>query len=122
MFNIKSNLLDKIIQPNIRDSSTMVTIAKVTASNEINNTCNIIYIDKNGIKRNKDNVIVRIYDNSSGYFPAVGDFVELQLEKEICVIIARHIANYNADVRPKMQLKQDIYSDSPGCSPGGSIY
>ena len=74
------------------------------------------------VKRNKDNVTVRIYNNDLGYFPSVGDFVEVQLEREICVIIAKHIANYNADVRPKTQLKQDIYSDSPGYSPGGSIF
>lgn len=118
---IKEKLISNIVQPVARDSGSVTTVAKVISSDEINNTCNITYMDRNGIKRNKENVVVRIYDNGSGYFPAIGDLVELQLERDICVIIARHVGNYNMDVRSKMQLRQDIYSDSSGSAVGGSI-
>lgn len=122
MSGIKNKIMDRLVQPSSREVTTVTTVAKVIASDEINNKCSITYIDKNGIKRNRDNVVVRLYDNGSGYFPDIGDFVEVQLEREICVIIARHIANYNMDVRSKMQLKQDIFTDSPGANPGASVF
>lgn len=118
---IKDILLNHVVQPVARDNETFTTVAKVTASDELNNVCNIRYVDKSGIKRNKDNVAVRLYDTGSGYFPKVGEFVEVQLERDICVIIARHVGNYNSDVRSKMRLRKDVYSDNPGKQPGGFV-
>ena len=68
MSSIKNKIMDRLVQPSSREVTTITTVAKVTASDEINNKCSIVYIDKNGIKRNRDNVVVRLYDNGSGVF------------------------------------------------------
>lgn len=114
-------LQSQVVQPVTRNATAITTVAEVTDSDEINNNCSVKYIDKEGKKRNRDNVTVRLYDNGSGYFPAVGDYVELQLEQDTCVIVARHISNYNMDVRSKMELQQDVYTDNHGADPGSSI-
>ena len=118
---LKNQMQDNLMQPTMREAKTLTTVGKVISSDEVNNTCSVLYVDRNGKKRNKDNVVVRLYDNGTGYFPAVGDFVEIQLERDICVIIARHISNYNMDVRSKMALQQDVFSDNIGSDPGASI-
>lgn len=119
---LKGLLLDNIVQPIARDNESFTTVAKVTDSDEVNNVCSIQYVDRAGHKRNKDNVVVRLYDTGSGYFPKIGEDVEVQLDRDTCVIIARHIGNYNTDVRAKMMLGQDVYSDNPGNTPGSSIF
>ena len=35
--------------------------------------------------------------------------------------IARHVGNYNSDVRSKMRPRKDVYSDNPGKQPGGFV-
>lgn len=122
MSSISQRMLDKIIQPAIKGNETITTIAKVTASDDLNNRCSIEYVDRDGNKKAKDNVAVRLYDNGAGYFPAVGEQVTLQLERDICVIVARHIGNYQMDVRSKMELKQDVFTDTDGAPPGGEVY
>lgn len=122
MATLRSALLNNIVQPIARDNESYTTVAKVLDSDEVNNVCSILYVDKGGRKRNKDNVVVRLYDTGSGYFPKTGEYVEVQLDRDTCVVVARHVGNYNMDVRSKMMLAQDIYSDNPGCAPGSSIY
>lgn len=119
---LKGLLLDRVVQPNARDNESFTTVAIVTDSDEVNNVCSIQYVDRGGHKRNRDNVVVRLYDTGSGYFPKVGESVEVQLDRDTCVVIARHIGNYNTDVRAKMMLEQDVYSDNPGNTPGSSIF
>lgn len=119
---LKGLLLDRVVQPNARDNESFTTVAIVTDSDEVNNVCSIQYVDRGGHKRNRDNVVVRLYDTGSGYFPKVGESVEVQLDRDTCVVIARHIGNYNTDVRAKMMLEQDVYSDNPGNAPGSSIF
>ena len=119
---LKGLLLDRVVQPNARDNESFTTVAIVTDSDEVNNVCSIQYVDRGGHKRNRDNVVVRLYDTGSGYFPKVGESVEVQLDRDTCVVIARHIGNYNTDVRAKMMLEQDVYSDNPGNEPGSSIF
>ena len=101
-----------------------VTIpAIVTKSDETNNTCSILYVDSNTRKkRNRDNVVVRLYGNGADWFPAINDAVVVEDTGDTCVVVARHVGNYAMDVRSKRQLRQDIFSDNGGCqSPGGCI-
>ena len=58
---LKNILQNRIVNPTARINNVITTIGVVTDSDESNNTCNIFYIDKSGCKRNKDNVVVRLY-------------------------------------------------------------
>lgn len=111
-----------MVEPVTHQLDRISTLAKVTKADEKNNVCSIQYTDKNGRFRNKDNVSVRLYGSGTDWFPSVGDFVTVEDSNSGTVIIARHVQNYNMDVRSKMQLSKDIYSDSSGAEPGGTIY
>ena len=113
---------DTIINPANHINNGITTLGIVTASDESNNTCSITYIDKNGRKRNKDNVVVRLYGNGADWFPAINDTVVIEDTGDTCVVVARHVGNYAMDVRSRRQLKQDVESDESGCqNPGGQI-
>ena len=120
---IKQGLQNNIVNAAVRPNQEMTMMAVVTSSDDSNNICSVRYIDKNGNKKTRENVTVRLYGSGTDWFPAKGDTVILQESNDLCVIIARHVSNYNMDVRSKMELKQDIYSDeSGGQDPGGNIY
>lgn len=88
--------------------------AIVTKSDETNNTCSIKYIDSiTRKKRNRDNVMVRLYGSGTDYFPQKGDTVTVQEDGDTCVVIARDISNYAMDVQSKMKQTQDVFSDAP---------
>lgn len=121
--SLKQSFQNNVINGAIKSNKEMTLMAIVTASDDANNTCSIKYIDKDGHKKTKDNVSVRLYGSGTDWFPAEGDAVIIQESKDICVVIARHVGNYNMDVRSKMEMKHDIYSDeSGGQDPGGCIY
>lgn len=119
---LKNSLQSGITNPAIRMGQTITTVGVVVDSDGANNTCTVRYIDKEGRKQQKENVDVRLYDNGTGWFPSEGETVILEDTSDACVVIARYVGNYNMDVRSKMELKQDVYSDEGGGQdPGGSI-
>lgn len=122
MSTLKQILQNKVVNPADHSRGTITTIGQVTKSDEINNMCSIRYIDKSGFKRNKDSVTVRLYGNGGDWFPAVDDFVVLEDSGETCTIVARHVGNYNMDVRSKLRLTKDVHSDSHGGAVGGQIF
>lgn len=113
---------DKLVSPITYENESLTTVAYVLRSDDKNNCCDIRYIDKQGRITDRDNVVVRLMGTGMDWFPVKGDYVTIELARNTCVIIARSISNYNMDVRSKMELKQDIYSDSLGYAPGASIY
>lgn len=123
MPSIKSTINQNIVNPLIKNNYEKVTlVAEVTNTHEENNMVDIIYLDRKGNKTNKENVVVRLYGSGTDWFPSVKDKVLIEESQNTCVVIARHIGNYNMDVRSNMEIKQDIYSDKEGCRPaGGSI-
>lgn len=122
MYDFKAQMRNTLINSVARLTDRIVTIGKVTKSDEINNMVSVQYVDKNGKSRNKDNVSVRLYGNGGDWFPSVGDLVIIEESNDDMSVIARHVGNYNMDVRSKMLLKQDIYSDSGGGTSGGYIF
>lgn len=122
MYDFKAQMRNTLINSVARLTDRIVTIGKVTKSDEINNMVSVQYVDKNGKSRNKDNVTVRLYGNGGDWFPSVDDLVIIEESNDDMSVIARHVGNYNMDVRSKMLLKQDIYSDSGGGTSGGYIF
>ena len=119
---LKQNLLDRLIQPTVRTTDSLTTIGLVKTAYTRNKICTVIYKNKNGIIQKKENVTVRFLDSGLDYFPIVGDYVVLQLEGDICTIISKYTANDSSKESAKQQISQDIYSDSTGANPGGTIY
>ena len=122
MFDFKSGLRNSVINSVARLTDRIVTIGKVTKSDEINNLVSVRYVDKNGKTRNRDNVTVRLYGNGGDWFPSVGDYVVIEESNSDFSVVARHVGNYNMDVRSKMKLASDVYSDSSGGAMGGQMF
>jgi hypothetical protein len=119
---LKNLLQERVVNPATHINNIITTIGIITDSDESNNTCSILYIDKSGSKRNRDNVVVRLYGNGADWFPAVGDTVVIEDTGDTVVVVARHVGNYSMDVRSRRQLRQDILSDAGGCQMvGGCI-
>lgn len=121
MNGLKGILQSRVSNAAQHINNSITTVGVVTDSDEMNNTCSVRYVDKDGQKRNRDNVVVRLYGSGTDYFPAKDDTVVIEETGDTCVVIARHVGNYAMDVRSKMKLVKDIFSDSGGSEPGGSI-
>ena len=122
MFDFKSGLRNSVINSVARLTDRIVTIGKVTKSDEINNLVSVRYVDKNGKTRNRDNVTVRLYGNGGDWFPSVDDYVVIEESNSDFSVVARHVGNYNMDVRSRMKLASDVYSDSGGGATGGQMF
>ena len=122
MQDFKSLLRNGLINSVARAVDRVITIGRVTKSDEINNTVSVQYVDKNGKIRNKENVTVRLYGNGGDWFPSVDNYVVIEESDSDMSVVARHVGNYNMDIRSKMQLESDVYSDSGGGAMGGCIF
>lgn len=120
---LKSKMQHDIVNTATRHSQVLTTIGYVESSDDANNTCTLFYKDKSGKNKRRENVVVRLYGSGTDWFPTEGDQVVVQDTGDTCTVIARHVGNYNMDVRSKMSLRQDVYSDESGAQPtGGSIF
>lgn len=119
---MRQQIIDKLISPITYVNELSCTTAVVTKSDDKNNCCDIRFLNKYGIQESRENVNVRLTGNGMDWFPVKDDYVTIELGRDTCVIVARSISNYNMEVRSKMELKQDIFSDSFGHPPGASIY
>lgn len=119
---LAQQLINKVVSPITYVNETFHTTALVIKADDKNNCCDIRYLNKYGILQERENVNVRISGNGMDWFPVVEDYVIVEISRDSCVIVARSVSNYNMDVRSKMELKQDIFSDSFGYPPGASIY
>ena len=122
MYDLRSSLRNSLVNSVARLTDRIITIGKVTKSDEINNMVSVQYVDKHGKTRNKDNVTVRLYGNGGDWFPSRNDLVVIEESDSDIAVVGRHVGNYNMDVRSKMQLEQDNYSDSGGGATGGYIF
>ena len=122
MSDLKQLLQNRIVNPAGHANNAITTLGVVTDSDESNNTVSVRYVDKSGKKRNRDNVVVRLYGNGADWFPAVDDTVVIEDTGDTVVVVARHVGNYSMDVRSRRQLRQDVHSDDSGCqAPGGFV-
>lgn len=113
------DIVDKLVQSRTHDLESHQVVAKVTRSDDMNNVCDIIYVDK-GKLRNKDNVPVKVYGTGMDWFPTVGELVVVHLGRHICEIVSRFVSNFGAEILPAMSLEQDIHSDFVGGPIGGT--
>lgn len=123
MSQLKQRIREDIIKPAEQVRRDAAHIAKVTYSNERNNFCSISFIDKDGYRSNKDNVPVRVYNQSfSDWFPVVGELVNVEDSDGNMSIVSKFEGGYGSHVRSTTELKQDIYTSSFGGTMSGMIF
>lgn len=123
MSQLKRRIREEIVKPAEQVRRDASHVAKVTYSGEKNNICSISFIDKEGYRSNKDNVPVRIYNQSfSDWFPTVGELVNVEDSDGNLSIVSKFEGGYGSSVRALTELKQDIYTSSFGGTMSGMIF
>jgi hypothetical protein len=123
MSEITKRIQEKIIGPAGQARRDSSLIATVTKTDEKNNVCSILFIDKDGYKSNRDNVSVKIYNSGIiDWFPVVGELVHIKDDGIGVVIESKCEAAYRTNVRPRIELKKDILPTSFGYTMGGTIF
>lgn len=118
---ILSNALkDGVVGESIHASSeNLSTIAKVTRTDEANNVCTIVFVNRNGRKTEIKKATVD--PRNQGWFPSNGDIVKITVSGRSAVIESKYIEDYNKDVRSTKQMINDVSTDGDGtCC--GSIF
>lgn len=109
--------------PAVHNRRAFTTVAKVTASDEINNVCSIEFVDKDGYKSNKNNVPVQIsIPGFIGWFPDIDEYVNIDEINGILIITSKYQQGYGSTIRSNNQTKKDIYTTSFGGTMAGSIF
>jgi hypothetical protein len=109
--------------PAVHNRRAFTTVAKVTASDEINNVCSIEFVDKDGYKSNKNNVPVKVLmPGFIGWFPDEDEYVNIEETNGMFIITSKYQQGYGSAIRSKNQLKKDIYTTSFGGTMAGSIF
>lgn len=123
MSELKRRIQRDIVAPADHLSREHTIVGKVTKSDERNNVCTVSYMDKDGYKSNKDNVPVRIYNQTFvDWFPKVGELVNLIESDYEVSIISKYEGGYGTAVRASTESKKDIYTSSFGGTMAGNIF
>lgn len=109
-----------VISESIRASGeNLSTIAKVTRTDEANNVCSIVFVNKNGHKAEIKKASVDL--RNQGWFPSVGDLVKITVSGKSAMIESKYVEDYTKDVRSTKQMINDVSTDGDGtCC--GSIF
>ena len=122
--SLKSKLIENIVAPVATDKSTSSLDAIVTKVNERYNTCSIKYTNHEGIPVEQANVPVQLHNISIiDWFPKINEHVLITTKSrgDIVIVGPSYGRNYN-NVRSKLRLTEDIYSDISSCTMGGFIF
>lgn len=109
--DIKKSIEQNIVAPSEARTMNLQTYGRVTLSNEKTNVCTVVYEDRNGIRRERNNVRVDI-DSANQWFPSAGDTVLIRFNDTTPYIAGRYYTDYNADIRQKEKTLFDIFSDA----------
>ena len=122
MDNIKRILTERIVEPTADSRSSATIMGEVIESNEISNTCDVIYTDKKGKQDKRNGVSVFSYNKSViDWFPKKNDKVLLQENNGVIYITGPAESNHS-NTRSQIKLENDIYSDSFVSGIGGFVF
>ena len=122
--SLKSKLIENIVAPVASDKSTSSLDAIVTKVNERTNTCSIKYTNNEGIPVEQANVPVQLHNISIiDWFPKVNEHVLITTKGrgDIAITGPSYGKNYT-NIRNKIKLTEDIYSDISSATMGGFIF
>lgn len=121
--NLKNTLIENIVTPVASSHSTMFYDAIVKEANEKNNTCTIIYTNQDGVELTQKRVPVQIQGiGVVGWFPKVRDHVVATKKGgDLCITGPSYGRSYS-NITTRLQLTEDIYSDTSDYTLGGFIF
>ena len=89
------------------------TVAVVTKADETNNCCSISFVDRDAQRREIKQAQVDLKNNN--WFPKEKDAVLADISgSNSALIMEQYTEDYNAAIRGKQQLKNDISPDGDG--------
>ena len=95
------------------------TVAMVMSADESNNLCAVEYMDRDGNKVKIDKAMVDL--RNKDWFPSKGDIVLIRVSGRSALVEQQYTEDYNADVRSKQKLSNDVTPDGDG-TVAGSIF
>lgn len=123
MSELKRKIQERIVAPADHLSREHTIVGEVTLSDEKNNVCSVRYMDKDGYVSNKDNVPVRVYNQSfADWFPAKGEQVVMTESNYQVTIVSKYEGGYGTAVRAGTEMKKDIYTSMFGGTMAGNIF
>ena len=94
-------------------NDTQRTVAVVKKADESNNICSIMFIDRDGTKREIKQAMVDL--KNKDWFPKEKDTVLVDVSgTKSALILEKYTEDYNKDIRSKQQLKNDVSPDGDG--------
>lgn len=123
MSDIKRLIDEKIASPAAKVGDATRTLGRILRIDEINNSCDVEYVDSTGMIRNKYNVPVRIQSYAIvDWFPSLGEIVEIEEIGGNISVAGKHFDDYNTGLRPHLSTKNDIFPDDFSGACGGAIF
>ena len=121
MYDLKSLIQNNVVAPVSRATGSSISVGKVTLADEINNSCSVEYVDKDGVVRNRSNIPAIVHGSAVDWFPDVNDYVLVEDYGQTVAIVAKYDGSYATTIRSKMRLVNDIYPDASSES-GGCVF
>ena len=123
MKNLRDKFKQELIAPTANSYGALESIAKVIKANERGNVCTVEFTNKAGRKVKEYNVPVAIYNkNIIDWFPQDNDSVIItETGGGFCIKGPSMNSGY-LEIRNRIQMEQDIYSESYSDFLGGYIY
>lgn len=122
MNEIRTKLQNDIVEPAALSRSTTMQEGIVIKSDQKANTCDVSFIRNDGKKITQDNVPLLLNGTTDiTWFPKKDEKVILQTREENVFIIGPSYRNFQ-EIRNKMKLKHDIFSDSNTDTLGGFLF
>lgn len=120
---LKDKLINNIIAPVATSHSATFIRATVNKSNEKNNTCDITYVNQEGVRVKQVGVPVQLTNVSFiDWFPKKNEVVNVSVKRGEIYITGPDYQHSYASMRNSIQLSQDIHSDNSSYFLGGYIF
>lgn len=120
---LKNKLVENIVAPVASSHSAAFIRAVVLEANEKRNVCKVRYTDSEGVVLTQSNIPV-VLNNVSfiDWFPKKNDSVIISLKKNEIKITGPDYEKSYGSLRSKIELSQDIHSDTSSHFLGGYIF
>lgn len=119
---IKKLFTENIVEPAAKSRSTSVIEGVAIQTSESTNLCTVKFTDSTGHVETRDSVPVLIYNKSViDWFPSDNEKVLLQEKDRVLYIIGPACQDYS-NVRTKIKLENDIFSDTLIGGIGGYLF
>ena len=121
MNNLKKALTSAIAEPAAKSSRSSTIVGTVTKSNEDASKCDVEFYNESGTLETRKNVDVISYNyNVIDWFPNKGDKVLMNYKNETLFISGP--GEPSSNLKNKLEVKNDIFSDSFIDSIGGFVF